>query len=173
MGRPTWFRVHCRSASQADCHDEFYQVSEEALDALAKNILVIPQLSRPASAGDGTAPPPQTTTCSHLLKHRTRPPVAFCLDENFNAARGVCSRTQALFTGIVKLIRVSWAPIPEFPNATFKRVWYLNGVRFLEREDTKTYAHIEVATRDSLATGRYRFELCERATGAIWKFEVQ
>lgn len=145
VGRPTWSPL-C-ALQNTNCQlpepiaiDEFYPVSEEALDALA-NRSAIPEPSRPASVGDGVAPPPQTSQQPTEANLHRCLPVAFCLDENFDAIGGVCNRSQTLFTGQVKLIRVSWTPIPEFPNATFKRVCIKPGFYFWKRRNQNFCPH--------------------------------
>lgn len=86
-------------------------------------------------------------------------PLTFCSAAQFNATTKKCVGSQQLFTGMVKIVYVSWTPPPQYNNASFKRMWYLAGTHFLTTETFNKYAYLEVDQRDSLKPGQYRVEL--------------
>jgi len=83
----------------------------------------------------------------------------FCSENEFDKNTNQCITSRNVFSGIVKIIYVSWVPPDIYVGKPFTRKWYLNGVFFLSNTTLDNYAYLEVSTRNSLAPGFYHVEL--------------
>lgn len=129
------------------------------LASLTPNNQILTQSNTVTSTDSAIATPTAAPANTIDTNEPPTPSIMFCPEELFDREALACKETQDRFTGVIKIIHVSWHDLPEYQDAQFKRVWYFNGVRFLEREGTDAYAHLEVSSRESLSPGNYRFEL--------------
>jgi len=86
-------------------------------------------------------------------------PLVFCDRDNFDSNQQSCLESKNTFEGVVEILYLSWVPSEEYMGASFKRIWYIDGIEFLTTENSNEYAYLEVRQRRSLKPGQYTVEL--------------
>jgi len=88
----------------------------------------------------------------------------FCSRDNFDSTKRSCLKSTKIFEGVVEILYLSWVPSEEYVGASFKRIWYIDGIEFLTRENNNEYAYLEVSQRKSLKPGQYTVKLYANGT---------
>jgi hypothetical protein len=83
----------------------------------------------------------------------------FCYDYEFDRQNNHCTTSRSTFNSQTKMIYLSWNIPDKYKGASFKRIWYLDGIVFLTTENNNQYAHLEVKNRNTLKSGNYTLEL--------------
>lgn len=115
-------------------------------------VLALTPSSTPAFMDSATSPIPQ----SEQIKFGQ---LVFCYENEFQQKNKQCISSRNEFSGVIRILYVSWTPSLEKKGALFKRIWYLDGIVFLTSENHNEYAYLSVDKRNSLKLGNYTVQL--------------